>query len=80
MRKSYLRDVVFLKQIMMEMFNDEERKVVMEQYQSMLPSLDMKQVIPLSLIHSYVPSNLGHAVVKTNDLPTTHQYTLSSRP
>ena len=45
MRKSYLRDVVFLKQIMMEMFNDEERKAVMDQYQSMLPSLDMKQVL-----------------------------------
>ena len=42
-RKAYLRDVVFLKQIMMEMFNDEERVAVMEQYQSMLPSLDMKQ-------------------------------------
>ena len=28
---------------MMEMFNDEERRAVMEQYQSMLPSLDMKQ-------------------------------------
>ena len=43
-RKAYLRDVVFLKQIMVEMFNDEDRREVMAQYESMLPSLDMRQV------------------------------------
>ena len=42
-RKSYLRDVILLKQVMSEMFNDEERKAVMAQYESMIPSLDMRQ-------------------------------------
>ena len=44
MRKAYLRDVVFLKQIMIDMFKDEDRREVMAQYESMLPSLDMRQV------------------------------------
>lgn len=42
-RKSYLKDVILLKQVMLEMFNDEDRMAVMAQYESMIPSLDMKQ-------------------------------------
>ena len=42
-RKSYLKDVILLKQIMFEMFKDEERKAIMAQYETMIPSLDMRQ-------------------------------------
>jgi hypothetical protein len=45
MRKSYLRDVVVLKNLMKELLRGSEREVIMLQYDAMLPSLDMTQAL-----------------------------------
>ena len=48
-RKYYLRDVITVKYILRDVLSDTEREAVMKQYDSRLPSLDLRQAL---IIHA----------------------------
>jgi hypothetical protein len=72
MRKSYLRDVVILKNLMKELLKGSEREVIMLQYDAMLPSLDMTQALaphaPAEMTFTVKPCSTcgGHLEVNVN--------------
>jgi hypothetical protein len=46
-RKAYLRDVISIKHVIRDVLNENEREEVFKQYESNLPSLDLKEGIQL---------------------------------
>lgn len=61
-RKSYLRDVVTVKHIITDVLTANERQFVMNQFDSYLPSLDMKQGLQL-----YAPAKTSLSVKLCNE-------------
>ncbi len=54
-RKFYLRDIVTVKHIMRDLLTGTEREAIYKQYESVLPSLDLKQSL---LLHAPVKTEL----------------------